>query len=295
MIVVIISFALILLLNIGSYDCFRSSKLISQRKWIHSSNFSPWFLKSGGIESWLSEQGCKVEDFKISFTDKDDKGKRPFARANIKEGDLLLSLPISFGLDSSKIPAKLSQAINLSYLQTKELGKLALLLLYERSLGKESKYFTYIQTLPHRVPGILSWSDDEISELLQSSTRNYAILFEAIQNDLDYLLSSSIYSLLKGSKEDLVRDFRWALGIVKSRRIRLEEKWSLVPGLDSISYDPFAENEAIVSSAGLFGGKVRLSLISSMCAFILAFSTDNQGCVRSTLRKGRRSFYVLWY
>lgn len=273
--IVVIIFALILLLNIESYDCFRPSKLISQRKWIHSSNFAPWFLKSGGIESWLSEQGCKVEDFKISFIE-DDKGKRPFARVNVKEGDLLFSLPISLSLDSSKIPAKLSQAINLSYLQTKELGKLALLLLYERSLGKESKYFTYFQTFPKRAPGILSWSDNEISELLQSSTRNYAILFEAIQNDLDYLLSSSIDSLLKSSKDDLVRDFRWALGIVKSRRIRLEEKWSLVPGLDSISYDPFAENEPIVSSAGLFGGKVRLLFaISLMCGFNLLFPTDN--------------------
>ena len=173
------------------------------------------------------------------------------AKVPIKNGDCLASIPLGLCLDSAKARAVFSSsAKTLSLLRTGDFGLIALLLLHERSLGKASKWWEYINSLPDTTPGILSWSQAELDELFVSSTRDFASQIAAVNEDWQLI---SRLPELSSVDEDA---FKWAVGTVKARNVFIENQPVLVPIIDVMSFDPFSEAEPTVGSAGIFGGKI---------------------------------------
>ena len=173
------------------------------------------------------------------------------AKKTLKKGDVLCSIPIGLCLDAQKAKATLDPSLSKLNLRTGDIGLIALLLLHEKSIGKNSKYESYVRSLPATAPGILSWSNEDLEELYSSSTRNFKAQIEAVEQDWKML--SRYPAALAISDADT---FRWALGVVKSRHFILDNQPALAPVIDLIPFDPLSNAEPFVTGAGLFGGKV---------------------------------------
>ena len=173
------------------------------------------------------------------------------ATSPIKKGDPLIAVPSGVILDTNKFSSKYNSAVTASSLRTGDLGILALLLLCERN-SKDSKWSSYLTSLPTAPPGIMGWSAEELAELYSSTTRNIAAQVEAIESDFNTIKSKALPIL----PELTLEEFKWAMGIVKSRVLYIDNKPCLVPGLDSIPFDPFSSAEPFLANAGMFGAKV---------------------------------------
>jgi [ribulose-bisphosphate carboxylase]/[fructose-bisphosphate aldolase]-lysine N-methyltransferase len=208
-------------------------------------------LSAESVNGWMSSLAAKKEDTKVNvFFD----GSRYFAKAvtNIKKGETMFSMPLGTCIDSTKVAANFASLKK--NMRTGDFGLLALQLLSERAAGPSSPYYTYIQSLPIKAPGILSWSENELAELGKSTTRNIQKQVDAVRADWDNVISKVKSSLISG--EVTFDDFKWAMGIVKSRAVFLDDKPTLVPGMDYIQFDPLSTAEPVTDSAGFFGGKI---------------------------------------
>lgn len=162
------------------------------------------------------------------------------AKVDIKEKDVLLSLPFSDCITVEKAGSIWNGLISAKDLRTGSLGLLALYILSEMGLSTRSRYHDYFVTLPVESPGILSWEASLVEELVQSTTRKVSSQLEACSRDiefvqqvLDKLTVDEKMKILPVVNEGGVFSgdrFRWALGIVKSRYVVLNQQPAIVPG-----------------------------------------------------------------
>jgi len=208
---------------------------------------------------FIDEIGKK--DINVNVISSNDDGEnyiyKTIANNNIKKGDIVFSMPMGLCLDSSKAATKFSSIITPTKLRTSDIGMLALLLISEKSLGLASKYNNYIQSLPSKPPGILSWNDDLVKEFISSTTRNVENQNKAVEYDEEIIkLLTTLNPQLFPPSIYTKEEFRWAMATVKSRYIFIEGKAVLVPGMDYIQFDPLSSAEPTVANAGPFGGKL---------------------------------------
>lgn len=190
---------------------------------------------------------------KVTVSSKADGSFYCKASVALKKGESMITLPLGVCLDSTKATQKFGPLT--AKLRTGQYGMLALLLLSEKALGDSSKYATYVNSLPTKAPGILSWSDAQIQELISSTTRNVQAQLDAIAADWDNVVSKLQMPSLPPSiltKEQ----FTWAMGIVKARSVYLDKQRMLIPGMDFIEFDPLSTADPVTDSAGIFGGRV---------------------------------------
>jgi len=203
-------------------------------------------LSAAGValsDEFIKKNVANEGDLRVSATGR--------AKVAIKKGELLASVPLGLCLDAAKAKVVFStSAKTLSMLRTGDFGLIALLLLHEKSLGKASKWSEYIVSLPDMAPGVLSWSQTELDELVVSSTRDFASQIAAVKDD--WQLISRLPELTFVDEEA----FKWAVGTVKARNVFIENQPVLVPIIDVMPFDPFSEAEPTVGSAGMFGGKI---------------------------------------
>lgn len=161
------------------------------------------------------------------------------AKVDIKERDVLLSLPFSDCITVEKAGSIWNGLISAKDLRTGSLGLLALYILSEVGLSTRSRYHDYFVTLPVESPGILSWEASLVEELVQSTTRKVSSQLEACSRDievvqqvLDKLTADEKMKILpvEGGGAFSGERFRWALGIVKSRYVVLNQQPTIVPG-----------------------------------------------------------------
>lgn len=203
------------------------------------------------MNEWIIDQGSKEKEIRIDI--KEENGLFvSSAKADIKKGDLLYSIPMGISLDPSKAKALFGSRLESKRLRTGDIGLLALLLLFEKQTGSSSKYYTYIQSMPDKVSGFLSWKEDEIEEFSKSTTRKIKAQIKAINADYDVISNLQLFPAEVFTKEA----FYWAMGMVKSRYIFIDNMPMLAPGLDFMEVNPFATNEPFTDSAGMFGGRV---------------------------------------
>lgn len=188
--------------------------------------------RKGSFNDWILNQAGK--DVKITVSDE-------YGGATCKDGaakgDILFVLPLGLCLDLTKAVA-FESILKSSNLRTGDYGMLALLLLSEKVLAQESKYFAYINNLPTVPPGVLSWDEDLLIELDKSTTRNTKAQVDAVNADADLLntIKARSQSKLLSQIDLSPQEFRWAVGIVKSRAVYLDGKLSLVPGTHCCSF-----------------------------------------------------------
>jgi len=217
----------------------------------------------------------------------DNNNKCRALNSNIKKNDVVYSIPLGLCLDVTRSLNKFTPfGITIDKLKTGSIGMLALLLLHEKYSGKSSKNTNYLKTLPTIAPGILSWDSELFNELVKSSTRNYQIQLSAVKYDYDNL--NQVSGKLFPDSVFNYEDWLWAVGIVKSRVVYIDGNAMLLPGMDSIEYDPLSEAEPSIVSAGVFGGKeVRIVAERS-------YDKDEVGLANYSLTiKLFRSFFTL--
>ena len=178
------------------------------------------------------------------------------AKDTIKKGDVVYSISMSSCFDIDKATQKFGNDIKASQLKTGDLGMLALLLLSEKAMGSSSKFTTYIQSLPVVPPGILSWDPALLEELKKSTTRQVEAQLNAVEYDSITVgkLAASLPKLFSPTIFN-TKEFRWAMGVVKSRVLYIDGKPMLVPGMDYIEFDPLSTAEPYSTSSGMWGGK----------------------------------------
>ena len=234
-------FILVVLCSIHAYlspkPSIMRNHIISSRVVLHSSVLSEYNSNKNNINIYL-----------------DNNNKCRALNNNIKKNDVIYSIPLGLCLDVTRSLNKFTPfGITVDKLKTGNVGLLALLLLHEKYLGNNSKYLNYLKTLPTVAPCILSWDNELFNELVQSSTRNYQIQLNAVKYDYDNL--SKVSGKLFPNSIFNYEDWLWAVGIVKSRIVYVDGNAMLLPGMDSIEYDPLSEAEPTIASAGVFGGK----------------------------------------
>ena len=82
---------------------------------------------------WIDEIGKK--DINVNVVSNNEGNYVSKAITSLKKGDIVFSMPMGLCLDASKAAAKFSSVITPSKLRTGDIGMLALLLIYEKSLG----------------------------------------------------------------------------------------------------------------------------------------------------------------
>jgi hypothetical protein len=165
------------------------------------------------VGDWLQKQGADLKELKVKLP----PSFPATAAADIAKGEVLISIPLDLVLDSTKVPSKLAQLIKnqTQRLKTGSVGLTSLALLSEKFAGTNSKYAGYIESLPRDIPGILSWSIDELDELFQSTTRRIKAQIAAVEQDFLTVQNMGIFPKETFTKEEFI----WAIGTVKSRSV----------------------------------------------------------------------------
>lgn len=190
--------------------------------------------------NWLKQvAGVNEADMKVKLIEREDR-LMAIAATDIKKGELLISVPQAVCIGTEFATKKFKKLSN-EKLRTGNVGLLALALLSEKMSGEKSKYYSYIQQLPKRAPGVVSWSDEELNELYSSTTRRVQSQMNAIEHDISMIAASDIFQEEAFCREE----FLWAIGMIKSRAVYIPNLGSmmLVPGMDALSFDPFSTAE----------------------------------------------------
>ena len=200
---------------------------------------------STGLLEWLKKEGVEDKDIKVTF----QQTGKVVASVDIKQGEPIISLPAAIAINA-KTSSAIKSKISAEKLKTGEIGMSALMLLAEKLAGEKSKYYEYISSLPTKVPGILSWTQEELEILYRSTTRRIQSQVAAVEQDIQIIKDNDVFP------EGFDREaFLWALGTVKSRSFYVQGLGNtiIIPGMDSITFDPFSTAEPVYQGGGLFG------------------------------------------
>ncbi|KAI7970057.1 hypothetical protein EIK77_001447 [Talaromyces pinophilus] len=125
--------------------------------------------QSDGFMQWLSQQPGVTISPKIEVRDlrHQGSGRGVVARSDIQEGEDLFYLPhhVVLMVKTSRLNQILADEL-------KDLGpwlSLVVVMIYEYSLGEQSKWKQYFQVLPSTFDTLMFWSDEELSELQASA------------------------------------------------------------------------------------------------------------------------------
>lgn len=125
-----------------------------------------------GFKRWMKYHGIECSDALLLSTengDSDDSSRSLSiavkALCDLKEGDVVATIPkLSCLTNKTSAASKLIEEAQLGgYLG------LAVAIMYEKSLGPQSKWFQYLQILPIFEPIPLLWSLHEIDSLLSGT------------------------------------------------------------------------------------------------------------------------------
>lgn len=116
------------------------------------------------FKRWMISESIECSDA-VDITDRPYEGIAVIAMSDLKEGEVISVIPKSACLTIKNSAAReMIEAAGLDGI----LG-LAVAIMYEKSLGEDSKWFGYLQLLPEEESLPLVWSLDEIDELLRGT------------------------------------------------------------------------------------------------------------------------------
>lgn len=122
------------------------------------------FRRVRAFKRWMRSQGLEYSDA-LDFKDDPEQGISVIALGDLKEGDLVATIP-----KSACLSVKTSGASNI--IESTGLGGslgLAFALMYEKSLGEDSPWAGYLQLLPHQECVPCVWSLEEVDSLLSGT------------------------------------------------------------------------------------------------------------------------------
>ncbi|EQC40051.1 hypothetical protein SDRG_02706 [Saprolegnia diclina VS20] len=152
------------------------------------------------------------------------RGPAYVAARNISEGDSIVSLPLASIMSSKTAAEGRIQALLLANPDLPNAVVLALHVLEEKFKGADSKWFSFLRSLPKTLRGTIYLPDDEI-DLIEGSQlhRLTRARFEAISTFYDALhgplTSNAMDPPLFRQLDFTLESFKWALSIVWAHAI----------------------------------------------------------------------------
>ncbi|PKU70628.1 ribulose-1,5 bisphosphate carboxylase/oxygenase large subunit N-methyltransferase, chloroplastic isoform X1 [Dendrobium catenatum] len=167
-------------------------------------------------------------------------GRSLFASKPIEDGDCILKIPYTVHLTPDKI---LPEVESLIVDDVGTISRLAVVLLAEQKLGKNSDWFPYLNNLPHAVNmhNTIFWAPEELNMIQQSSIYHETVNlksslareFSALKPVLQHF--PSIFGDIR------LDDFMHAYTLVISRAWGTSNCISLVPFADFLNHDGASE------------------------------------------------------
>ncbi|PIN03948.1 N-methyltransferase [Handroanthus impetiginosus] len=203
--------------------------------------------KMRAFKRWMNSQCIECSDaLLLSAENGEADGLSISVKAlcDLKEGDVVARIP-----KQSCLTVKTSAASHL--IEEAELGGnlgLAFALMYERSLGTESKWFQYLELLPSFEPIPLLWSLPEIdsflsgTELHKTVKEDKALVYQDWKECIKPLLDSDSFEL--NPKFFTVDEYFAAKSLVASRAFEVDEYhgFGMVPLADLFNHKTAAED-----------------------------------------------------
>lgn len=212
--------------------------------------------KAAELMTWASSNGCTHE---LSLHWTRAKGLQGSARAAIAPGAVLARCPLSLVLHHRAALADEAFGTTLGVLR-RSLGRkrcpnralVCLYLLFQRSLGRHSRWHAYIQSLPESTAAIdsaLTWTAAEVGYLLQGTPlrrqveQNQSALFAEHSLLVSGVLASSDPSTFGDPNGTYgVEAYLWANAVFYSRAIKLNVRGEtlecLLPVVDALNHTP---------------------------------------------------------
>uniref|UniRef100_A0A6S9FGC7 SET domain-containing protein n=1 Tax=Heterosigma akashiwo TaxID=2829 RepID=A0A6S9FGC7_HETAK len=213
------------------------------------------------LEAWLADNGVKD----LSVTVGDSKGKLGMGKGLIvtkamKRGTAALNIPQSLCLSvSSALESQIGKYLKNFEGWTGEVGIIALHLLYEKSIGNDSKFGPFIAALPEQIEHPLFWNEETLELAQKSSTKGIKGFVEDVAEDFEDFKSQVIGRSPPGTfpaEFFNLESFKWAVACAASRSFFVDGELRLVPLLDFANHgDGVAFVEPEGGGMGIFGGK----------------------------------------
>ncbi|KAL3649682.1 hypothetical protein CASFOL_006085 [Castilleja foliolosa] len=209
-----------------------------------------------GFKRWMKFHGIECSDALLISTGNrsDDDSSRPLsisvtALGDLKEGDVVSTIP-----KQSCLTVKTSAACHL--IEEVQLGGylgLAVAIMYEKSIGHQSKWFEYLQILPPFEPIPLLWSLPEIDSLLSGTELHKPFCRQIVKEDkalVNQDWKECIKPLLDTASFELnpdyftVDQYLAAKSLIASRSFQIDEYHGpgMVPLADLFNHKTAAED-----------------------------------------------------
>ncbi|XVF58909.1 hypothetical protein PTKIN_Ptkin07bG0103800 [Pterospermum kingtungense] len=200
------------------------------------------------FKRWMKSQGIECSDT-LEFTDCPEQGISVRALCDLKEGDVVATIPKAACLTIKTSGAR--QIIESAGLDG-ALG-LSLALMYEKSLGHDSPWAGYLQLLPPQECLPLVWTLEELDSLLcgtelhKTVKEDKALIYEDWKENILPLVYSAPQTLRPISFS--VEEYFAARSLIASRSFQIDEYhgFGMVPLADLFNHKTGAEDVHITS------------------------------------------------
>ncbi|XP_073026904.1 ribulose-1,5 bisphosphate carboxylase/oxygenase large subunit N-methyltransferase, chloroplastic isoform X1 [Primulina eburnea] len=191
--------------------------------------FLPWLERKAGREiSSLLAIGTS------SF------GRSLYASDYIRAGDCILKVPYSVQMAPDNLPPEISCLLGD---KVGNVAKVALLILLEQKLARNSEWAPYVSRLPkaEKMHSTVFWSNDEL-EMIQPSALYRETLKQKTQIGKDFTAIKATFDGFHYGVQDItLQEFAYAYGLVTSRAWESSRGVSLIPFADFLNHDGTSE------------------------------------------------------
>lgn len=163
-------------------------------------------------------------------------GRTLFASENIKRGDCLLKVPFSVQISPDNMRPEFSKLIKD---EVGSVARVAVVILFEKKLGRKSEWAPYISRLPppEDMHSSIFWSDEEL-EMIGPSFLYEETLKQKKLIERDFLRVKLVFDEFQHLFQDpTLEEFMYAYQLVKSRAWESQKGVSLIPFADFLNHD----------------------------------------------------------
>ncbi|KAI9118753.1 hypothetical protein K1719_010198 [Acacia pycnantha] len=192
-----------------------------------------------GFLPWLERKAGSKISSALSIG-KSPYGRALFASRIIHTGECILQVPYSVQISVDNLFPEIRSLISNG---VGNISKLAVVILVEQKLGRDSEWDPYISCLPQQgqLHNTIFWSESEL-DMIRISSMYQETINQKSQIEKDFLTMRPVFeSLLKSFGEFTLRDFMHACTLVGSRAWGSMKGLSLIPFADFLNHDGVSE------------------------------------------------------
>ncbi|GER34403.1 SET domain-containing protein [Striga asiatica] len=215
--------------------CFTSAELSAS---VNPSKLSHIDGDSNDFLSWFEHKaGTKISS--ALAIGKSSHGRTLYAAEDIQTGDCILKIPFTVQLSPDNLPPQINSLLGDEF---SSVAKLALLILHEKWLGKNSEWAPYISCLPRDLHNTAFWSDEEL-EMIRPSALYRETFRQKAEIENDFSAVKFVFHNISYQIPNITpREFAHAYGLVASRAWVGSRGVSMIPFADFLNHDCNSES-----------------------------------------------------